>query len=152
MIHCPYCDTPNRKGSKYCSNCGRRLDTVRAGPCPTCKGLNPPNSLYCAFCGAPLMPSTEGDSVDTPTDSVQPSEVRQPVKPDSVPPARAELPEWLYQQPADTPATAPSTASDASGADRQGCKYLRDIPGALPAGDGWLALAVSSYLAERPRA
>jgi hypothetical protein len=152
MISCPYCDTPNRKGSKYCSNCGRRLDTAGAVPCPACNRINPANSFYCAFCGAALMRSGEGHEVGAPTPSAQPSVESPAATFEPVPPSRPGLPQWLYQEPAadaEKPASVPSAVSDALRADREECKYLRGIPGVLPAHDGWLASAVSSYLAER---
>ncbi|MGC8786074.1 MAG: zinc ribbon domain-containing protein [Anaerolineae bacterium] len=134
MISCPYCGTPNRRGSKYCSNCGQRLEAVSAITCTACERLNPPGSTYCAFCGAlltPVRPTWEGEE-----SSKQ--------KPESIEAAlHRELPSWLYEQPA-TPsetATRPSAAPQAVAAQprmEEQSKYLQDIQGVLPSTDTWL--------------
>lgn len=130
MISCPYCGTPNRRGSKYCSNCGQRLGAISAIVCHACERLNPPGSTYCAFCGVlltfgrtatgsilrPYMPSLEGP--------VTPElESRQPAP-------RRELPSWLYEQSAMPSAIQESTEKQS--------KYLRNIQGVLPSTDAWL--------------
>ncbi len=51
MIGCANCGTLNRAGSKFCSNCGQRLEPVPSIVCPACSRLSPPESTFCKFCG-----------------------------------------------------------------------------------------------------
>lgn len=52
MTSCPICGTSNREGSRFCNECGRRLDgTTR---CPSCGLDNPGNSRFCSGCGGTL--------------------------------------------------------------------------------------------------
>ena len=46
-ITCPYCNTLNDEGAKFCDNCGKELNKV----CPNCNTLNDPNAKYCDNCG-----------------------------------------------------------------------------------------------------
>jgi len=149
MIDCPYCDTLNRKGSKYCSNCGRRLDSVSVVHCPACHGANPADISACRFCGVPLVSPLQKDRTDMPTQLPErPAESR----PESALPPRPELPEWLYQQAvseAEAPEGESSSVPPQAKVDEGDSKYLKGIRGALPATDGWLAAVISSYLAQR---
>lgn len=143
MIPCPYCGTPNRRGSKYCSNCGQRLEAVSAITCGACERLNPPGSTYCAFCGAlltsvrPARESATGHYVqlsgESSTQELESAEAA----------SRRELPSWLYEQPAmpSETATRPSVAPQAVTAQprmEEQSKYLQDIQGVLPSTDRWL--------------
>ncbi len=70
-IHCPYCGTRNKAGSKTCAQCGGDLvegaarqagkvmgafqaKPVPDAPCPYCGTLNPATALKCAKCGGSL--------------------------------------------------------------------------------------------------
>jgi hypothetical protein len=148
MVGCPDCGTLNRKGSKYCSNCGQRLDTVSALHCPSCDGANPPGSTSCEFCGASLRPAAGGTEDDTsaqqPLESPEESALCAPKIQEPVMSHRPELPSWLIEGPAEEPQKpdlsggAPSTVSVEPGVEQKGNKYLRGIPGVLPSGDAWL--------------
>jgi uncharacterized Zn-finger protein len=70
-VHCPFCGTRNKAGSKTCIQCGgdlvggaaRQADQVMGAfqaqptpdvPCPYCSTLNPANALQCSKCGGSL--------------------------------------------------------------------------------------------------
>jgi len=137
MIGCPYCGTPNRKGSKYCSNCGQRLGADSGMVCPSCDELSPQGSTYCGACGSPLLASgvvQKGDA-EPPGDEPEGSGVATP--------PRHELPAWLHPYPAVRPVTSvPSSAAPAPPSAEipaeKGSKYLQGIPGVLPRADAWL--------------
>jgi hypothetical protein len=151
MIGCPYCGTLNRRGSKYCSNCGERLDTVPSIHCPSCNGLNPLGNSLCEFCGAALVsPAKEGDTGLQPTSPLpeEPAE-REPEGSEPVASSRPELPAWLYPRAAEQPdlsAGVPSPTPVEPPVEQEGNKYLRGIRGVLPSSDGWLSASLSRYL------
>jgi class 3 adenylate cyclase/tetratricopeptide (TPR) repeat protein len=62
MINCPNCGTENRDGSKFCNECGSRLDLQ----CADCGKVNPPRSKFCSECGGRLRPSPGADVSETP--------------------------------------------------------------------------------------
>jgi hypothetical protein len=67
-------------------------------------------------------------------------------------PPPPDLPEWLYEQAAskaEVPDAKPSSVPIQAKVDQEGAKYLKDIRGVLPAEEGWLASAVSSYLTDK---
>ena len=155
MIPCPSCGTRNRRGSKYCYRCGQRLDVAFDVSCPACERLNPGGSAFCAFCGAAIaesLPAREPEGVAQPA---QP--VREPlaaalgeVEPGASP--QRELPAWLYEESLGQPEmVAPSSAASSTSETSpllEESKYLRDIPGALPKTDGWLASVVQPEVEE----
>ncbi|MBI2865216.1 MAG: zinc ribbon domain-containing protein [Chloroflexi bacterium] len=53
MIYCPFCDTGNRSGSKFCNECGAALGE-QSLICPHCSSLNPPANRFCRACGHAL--------------------------------------------------------------------------------------------------
>jgi hypothetical protein len=59
MIACMACGTLNRKGSRYCSNCGIQLEQATGLSCPYCSGQNALTYSYCQFCGAELLAGPE---------------------------------------------------------------------------------------------
>lgn len=56
MIWCPQCGTANREGSKFCNNCGTRLEPESGLKCPMCGRVNPLELETCPNCGARLKP------------------------------------------------------------------------------------------------
>lgn len=68
-IWCPQCGTANREGSKFCNNCGTRLEGEEGLRCPMCGHLNPPELEICSNCGArlkPLVAPEEGEVAKEP--------------------------------------------------------------------------------------
>lgn len=52
MASCPVCGSVNRAGSRFCNECGRRLDgTVK---CVACGQENPADARFCGECGGDL--------------------------------------------------------------------------------------------------
>ena len=47
-VRCPQCRYDNRRGAKFCLQCGSELDLV----CPRCGHLNPCQGRFCEQCGA----------------------------------------------------------------------------------------------------
>ncbi len=50
-IACPHCNKPNPKGAKFCSNCGKQVDTSKVN-CIKCNALIKKGSKFCPECGA----------------------------------------------------------------------------------------------------
>ena len=52
---CPDCGTENPEGTKFCQECGAKLQS-EAGPavCPACGQENAPGTKFCGGCGARL--------------------------------------------------------------------------------------------------
>lgn len=146
MINCPYCGTPNRRGSRYCSNCGQHLEAISAITCSACEKLNPPGSTFCAFCGALLV---SGASVKSVASHAAPrrEETGKPVQEGiETPIPRRELPPWLYEQPAAQPERiSPPTAVYPPREEKN--RYLRGIQGVLPSVDNWLASSMQQEIA-----
>jgi len=154
MIGCTHCGTLNRRGSKYCGNCGERLDTVPSIHCPSCNGLNPLGNSLCEFCGAALLsPAEEDDTgVQPPLPSPEEPAEREPEGSEPVTSSRPEPPAWLYPRPTEQPerpdlsAGVPSPTPAEPPVEQEGNKYLRGIRGVLPSSDGWLSASLSRYL------
>jgi hypothetical protein len=137
MIGCPNCGTPNRRGSKFCSNCGQRLDPDSSVVCPSCHTLNPLGSAYCSSCGLELESSTiaqGANAEELDNDAAGPG-------PTGLPPR--ELPQWLHP-PTDVQAETlhpPVTASTPPSIGRlseRRSKYLDGLHDVLPSADTWL--------------
>ena len=60
MIHCPKCGTANRKGSRFCNECGEPLPSTGIR-CPMCDTINPVGNVYCQKCDARLVPLSPGE-------------------------------------------------------------------------------------------
>jgi hypothetical protein len=158
MIDCPYCGNPNRKGSRYCSNCGQRLDTASVVYCPSCNGPNPPGNSLCEFCEAELTPPAPAEEdkagVQPPLPSPEEPAESAPERPEPVVSSRPELPSWLYQRPAEEPvkpepsAGVPSPMPAEPPAEEDGNKYLRGIRGVLPGAGVWLSSSISRSVSE----
>jgi tetratricopeptide (TPR) repeat protein len=52
-MKCPHCQAENRRGAKFCINCGQSL--LRELLCPNCGKSNPPRSKFCQECGHALV-------------------------------------------------------------------------------------------------
>jgi class 3 adenylate cyclase/tetratricopeptide (TPR) repeat protein len=52
-MRCPRCHAENRKGRRFCAECGALL----AVACPACGFSNEPGEKFCGGCGAPLQSS-----------------------------------------------------------------------------------------------
>lgn len=55
---CPQCGCENAEGTKFCQECGARLD-VRQSACPACGAGNPSGTKFCQECGAQLAPPAD---------------------------------------------------------------------------------------------
>ncbi|MDY6877027.1 MAG: zinc ribbon domain-containing protein [Chloroflexota bacterium] len=58
MTYCPKCGTDNRRGSRFCNECGEPLPMGTALRCPMCGTMNPIGNVYCDRCNARLTPMT----------------------------------------------------------------------------------------------
>ncbi|MFC1882428.1 AAA family ATPase [Thermodesulfobacteriota bacterium] len=56
---CPECQFENRKGAKFCNECGHKFDVT----CPECNASNKVGSKFCDECGYDLEPSKETSAV-----------------------------------------------------------------------------------------
>jgi len=170
MIGCPYCGTLNRKGSRYCCNCGERLDTVPSTRCPSCNAPNLASNETCAFCGAALRldeeepqmgtaPSAEvaAPAAEAAGEAAPPNrggtpwscrpKTGQAGEPES--PVPEALPSWLYDLPAEEEEPLlPDAVSSAPPEDESAKpnRYLGDMDGALPKTDGWLTQSLARHL------
>src|SRR5262249_45455249 len=49
-MDCPQCRHANPPGTKFCGECGTRLQSL----CPACQTANPPTNKFCSECGQRL--------------------------------------------------------------------------------------------------
>src|SRR4030095_4597661 len=49
-MDCPQCRHANPPGTKFCGECGTRLQSL----CPACQAANPPTNKFCSECGQRL--------------------------------------------------------------------------------------------------
>ena len=78
MIYCPNCGTSNRKGSRFCNECGQPLPSTGTR-CPMCDTVNPVGNVYCQSCNARLVP------ISSTSDQEGSEEKAQPIKGISLP-------------------------------------------------------------------
>ena len=52
-MHCGQCHAENRKGSRFCAECGKSLTDA----CPACEFANYPDAKFCGGCGKALSPT-----------------------------------------------------------------------------------------------
>lgn len=57
-VKCPNCGTENAEGSKFCNNCGTKIQQDKP-KCPNCGMENAPGSKFCNNCGTPLGAAPE---------------------------------------------------------------------------------------------
>ncbi len=153
MITCPFCAAPNRRGSKYCSNCGERVDTIASIRCVSCDGPNPAGTVICQFCGLALVPAAEEDDTEVwpslpPIEPLAESEV--PSSDLTTSPQR-QPPSWLYEgvaaeRPEPPPPAMAPPAEDQVYEEAEPNKHLRGISGVLPKEDGWVSSSLSRHL------
>jgi hypothetical protein len=56
MIYCSKCGTANRRGSRFCNECGELLPAHTTLRCPMCGAMNPVGNVYCDRCNARIVP------------------------------------------------------------------------------------------------
>jgi len=64
-MECPECRHANPPGTKFCGECGTRLQAL----CPACKAVNPPANKFCGECGQRLdgaAPAAGAPAAETP--------------------------------------------------------------------------------------
>src|SRR5262245_51456370 len=49
-MQCPQCRHVNPSGTKFCGECGTKLQAL----CPACQTANPPTNKFCSECGQRL--------------------------------------------------------------------------------------------------
>ena len=83
-MECPQCRHANPPETKFCGECGTRLQAL----CPACKAVNPPANKFCGECGQPLAP---GAPAPAPAPAAAPEPPAAPAV--APPPARYASPE-----------------------------------------------------------
>lgn len=142
MIGCANCGTLNRAGSKFCSNCGRRLEPAPSIVCPACSRLTPPESTFCKFCGTALHAVAPAGGMEYARPSQAPprtASAPQTTKASASPPT--QLPPWLFEskdKAASPPPAAPRLPRVAPSDEISDNKYLQGIRGVLPRASAWL--------------
>jgi hypothetical protein len=61
-MRCPHCGFENRKGVRFCEECGRGLEQA----CPACGAGVPPGRKFCGACGQSLPSGRVAASVTAP--------------------------------------------------------------------------------------
>jgi len=89
-MECPQCKHANPSGTKFCGECGTRLQAL----CTACKAVNPPGNKFCGECGQPLgsgapAPTTAHAAASEPPPPPAPVAAEIP----AAPPARFASPE-----------------------------------------------------------
>src|SRR5215813_7786624 len=69
-MQCPQCQHTNPSGTKFCGECGTRLQSL----CPACQAANPPTNKFCSECGQRLA-----GGAPTPAPATQPAPAEAPV-------------------------------------------------------------------------
>ena len=131
MIHCSKCGAANRRGSRFCNECGEPLPMRTALRCPMCGTMNPVGNVYCDQCNARLIPM-----------GTLPSEEAGEVpEPPSAPIKGLSLPTIPLEAPLEQPTEEISVSTEAEAAP----DWLSDLRGPAPveeaapeAGEDWL--------------
>jgi class 3 adenylate cyclase/tetratricopeptide (TPR) repeat protein len=71
-VQCTSCDTENRPGRSFCSQCGTPL----AVACPACGAANEPGDRFCGACGGSLEAAVLPSRAGSPTGTSAPGERR----------------------------------------------------------------------------
>ena len=111
MIYCPKCGTANRRGSRFCNECGEPLPMRTALRCPLCGTMNPVSNTYCDRCQARLLPlAAPAYAEPEPEPAAPPTEEAA----ERVAPEGQEAEDWLAQlrAPAEEEAEEPVGASE----------------------------------------
>jgi class 3 adenylate cyclase/tetratricopeptide (TPR) repeat protein len=67
-MKCPACAHDNAASTKFCGECGARLQAV----CPACRAANPPGNKFCGECGAALAAAPPAPPPETEAAPVAP--------------------------------------------------------------------------------
>jgi hypothetical protein len=102
MLYCPKCGSANRRGSRFCNECGEKLPLHTGLRCPMCGAMNPVQNAYCDQCNARIVPMT------APDEEKEPERERPPIRGLSLPTIS------LDEQPSTTPPQEPE-AKEAAG-------------------------------------
>ena len=131
MIHCPKCGAANRRGSRFCNECGEPLPMRTALRCPMCGTMNPVGNVYCDQCNARLIPMGTLPS----------EEAGEAPEPPSAPIKGLSLPTIPLEAPLEQPTEEISVSTEAEAAP----DWLSDLRGPAPveeaapeAGEDWL--------------
>src|SRR5262249_26302017 len=65
-MQCPQCRQSNPPGTKFCGECGTRLQSV----CPACHAANPPTNKFCSECGQRLAGDPPTPAPATPSATI----------------------------------------------------------------------------------
>ena len=66
-IPCPKCNTAIPPNTKFCPNCGEKIEKIGGGiACPKCKTEMPPNTKFCPNCGNKMQASCPKCNADIP--------------------------------------------------------------------------------------
>jgi hypothetical protein len=132
MIHCPKCGAANRRGSRFCNECGEPLPMRTALRCPMCGTMNSVGNVYCDKCQARLIPMASSPSAEA---EAAPGPPSAPIKGLSLPTIPLEAPP---EQPAGEAAISAEAEAEPD--------WLADMRGQVPveeaapeAGDDWLS-------------
>src|SRR2546422_6858571 len=67
-MECPQCRHANPAGTKFCGECGTRLQSL----CPACQAPNPPTNKFCSECGQRLAGAALAAPVSAPAVAAPP--------------------------------------------------------------------------------
>lgn len=104
MIYCSVCGTANRDGSRYCNQCGGRLDDDTPVTCEHCGAVITKGASQCQSCGIDLAvepavvpAAVQGDAEDESDQGEEsPAEIDTESDPELEPPLQPSgLPPWL---------------------------------------------------------
>ncbi len=71
-MRCSRCGHDNKEGTKFCNECGSKLDTI----CASCSTPNLPGSKFCSECGTPLTRQSGVRGPESPPHSTSKNEQR----------------------------------------------------------------------------
>ncbi|MBN1977127.1 MAG: zinc ribbon domain-containing protein, partial [Anaerolineae bacterium] len=71
MLYCPKCGTANRRGSRFCNECGELLPMHTGLRCPMCGAMNPVQNAYCDQCNARIVPMSSSEQPESGQPSIR---------------------------------------------------------------------------------